>query len=52
MSTKGSTKGTLTRDDISRVKQVIDKVEERPDAISFMQPVDYIGIIYLTKLLD
>ena len=43
MSGKPNTKSTIPKDDLSKARQVIDRIEERPEAVGFLEPVDYIG---------
>ena len=42
MSTRGLTKTPLSKDEITKLIQVIEKIEEDPQSISFIEPVDYI----------
>jgi hypothetical protein len=42
MSGKAISK-TILKDDLVKVNQVIDKIEGQPEAIGFLEPVDYIG---------
>jgi hypothetical protein len=48
MTGKGNSKILLSKDDLSKIKQVIDKIEAQPEAVGFLEPVDYIGIFQFT----
>jgi hypothetical protein len=41
MSGKGASKIPITKDEIIKIRQVIDKIEEDPQAFDFTTPVDY-----------
>jgi hypothetical protein len=41
MSGKG--KSNISKDDLTKLKMAIDKIEERPEAAGFLEPVDYVG---------
>ena len=36
----------LTKDDKTKIKTILDLVEAEPSSIEFLEPVDYIGILY------
>lgn len=46
MSGKGETNIPITKDDIIKIRQVIDKIEEDPQSFAFQIPVDHIGKQY------
>jgi hypothetical protein len=42
MSGKANTKSNIPKDDLSKVKQIIDRIEEKPEAEGFLEPVNYV----------
>ena len=44
MSGKGASKTPITKEEIIKIRQVIDKIEEDPQSFAFLQPVDYEGL--------
>jgi hypothetical protein len=39
-------KGPITKDDLQKLKTILDVVEQDPQAYDFLEPVDYQGISY------
>jgi len=37
-------KGPLTKEDLQKVKEILDGIEKDPQAYDFGEPVDFIGI--------
>ncbi len=44
MSGKGLSKTPLSKEEIIKILQVIDKIEEDPQSLCFLEPVDYVCI--------
>jgi hypothetical protein len=40
-------KKTITKDEISQCKDILDKLEENPFSLDFLEPVDYIGNYFI-----
>lgn len=38
-------KGPLSKEDLHKVKDILDGIEKDPQAYDFSEPVDFIGII-------
>jgi hypothetical protein len=42
-------KGVITKDDLLKLKQVLDGIEADPQSFDFLEPVDYIGMDLYNK---
>lgn len=47
MSSNKSSKDNISKEDITKIKQLLEAIETEPQAYDFLQPVDYIGNLLL-----
>jgi hypothetical protein len=50
MSSSKSTKEAISKEDLTKIRQLIEFIEKEPQAYDFLEPVDYVGM-YFPKTL-
>ena len=43
--------GPMTKDEATKILIILKSFEENPKCLEFIDPVDFIGMIYMTKFL-
>ena len=47
MSSSKSTKEPISKEDLTKIRQLIELIENEPQAYDFLEPVDYLGMFPL-----
>jgi hypothetical protein len=48
MSSNKINKDSIQKEDLGKVRHLLELIENEPQAFDFLDPVDYIGIIFLS----